>query len=200
MPAWSQQGSRAVKNIFAYTPPGVIQPPYLSLNEDNDRILWLTVRGDDGEQARIILPDEQLQLLGESIQQRGAETRRRIAQAAWDNATKIEVSFQEQISLYMLRKERHNRLQAHTASPVDQFVLKIHPDDEVLVRDLPGYVPCEMYGALVPQPNEVGACEAWRIFLDPEVASITGGLNLESDEPMVCATRPNDGTVCEACQ
>lgn len=200
MPAWSQQGSRAVKNIFAYTPPGVIQPPYLSLNEDNDRILWLTVRGDDGEQARIILPDEQLQLLGERIQQRDAETRRRIAQLEWDNAIKVEVSFTSPISLVTLRKERHARLMAHTAHPNDQFVLLIHPDDMPMVYDLPGYVPCEMYGTLAPQPNEVGACEAWRIFLDPEVASITGGLNLESDAPMVCATRPNDSTVCEACQ
>lgn len=34
------------ENLFAYTPPGVAPPPYISINREEDGTISLTVRGD----------------------------------------------------------------------------------------------------------------------------------------------------------
>lgn len=49
-----------------------------------------------------------------------------------------------------------------------EFVLELCPDDEALVRDMPGFVPAERYAASRAYPNELGKLERTRVVMLPE--------------------------------
>ncbi len=61
------------KNIHAYTPAGSSFPPYLSLNDEPDGRITLTVRspatsdGNCGLTAMIVLPEHEMYALAASI-------------------------------------------------------------------------------------------------------------------------------------
>jgi hypothetical protein len=57
-----------------------------------------------------------------------------------------------------------------------EFRLAVCPSAEQDVRDLPNFVPAEMYGTMRPELDELGSCEGVRILALPEdVFNARGG-------------------------
>lgn len=67
-----------------------------------------------------------------------------------------------------------------TANVAASFVALVHPDLEVDIRNMTGYVPIERYGSLTPFENEIGKVEDVRYLsttlLDPSILKAAGSL------------------------
>ncbi len=79
------------KNVFAYTAPGP-QPEFLSINRHNG-LLTVAVRGSDGSQAEMVLPDNVTRELANGLMaDRSAQRRSPAEQAAHERALRNATS------------------------------------------------------------------------------------------------------------
>lgn len=62
-----------------------------------------------------------------------------------------------------------------TAAVAPGYFAYTHTDLERQIRDLPNFVPAELYGSGTPEPGELGKCERFRYILSPDLPSFQDG-------------------------